>query len=587
MKSGYFISILAVLLFATVKAETTQDENKLVLIPGPVKCEYSENDLIVDDDLEQSTLINCNKTNCTSEDASVSILDNSVTITTNGTYVISGSLDGQLRIEAAKNDFVHLILKGITIKSKNGPSINGVSAEKVTITLEEDNLLEDSENYATDESETTTDACLFINSDLTINGSGSLTVVGNFNDAIRCTKDLKLISGSVTIPSAVRKGINAESSICLKDGNYNINSIDSALSVNQDNDAEKGFIVIDNGKIIINTKDDAIHAETHLTINDGYIDVQTSNEGLEAQMIDILGGEMHIYADDDGINSTEIKPIVNSDKIVTMGSKFNMTEVREMLSGLEGMTTEYLDEFMNYMPNIKINGRSSGDSILSYIKALNGTDIDVILRYVKKISEQDGVSHGIDDDSVYINISGGKVYVTVKGVDIDGIDSNGYLIFGKDAEVYVNIDNGFIFDGMGTVDTEGRKMIEEGTTFFATVYSSFFSIDESKSSKAALDAFINMNNNERSFNFNYVFQPSTKNNIMQPSLKAFILTQQAGTELTVKDSNDEVIFSFTPDCIYNAILLTSPLIKAGDEYTISAGTFEHKFTAFEKTKVKE
>ncbi|ORY08498.1 hypothetical protein LY90DRAFT_709086, partial [Neocallimastix californiae] len=323
--------------------------------------------------------------------------DGILSISAAGTYIIKGTLNGQLRIEATENDYVHLILNSVTISSSSGPAIYGIAADKVTITLVGDSKLTDTTNYTVVDEEP--DACLFVDADLSINGSGSISVTGNYGDAIRCKKDLRLISGKITVPTAIQKGIKAKNSLCIKDGTIDVTSTDSSIKVTRDDDAEKGYIVIDGGNISVSSGNDGIHAETHLTINGGYIDIKKSGEGLEGQMIDILGGEIHILSSDDGINASKISSSSENNN------------------------------------NMGFGGQSSS----------TGTD-----------------------GSVYINIIGGKTYVTVQGNDADGIDSNGILYIGGDAEVYVSIQSGDIYGNMAALDAEGSNSIAEGATVIAT-----------------------------------------------------------------------------------------------------------------------
>jgi len=146
---------------------------------------------------------------------------------------------------------------------------------------------------------------LYAKSDLSFKGEGTLSVTCNFSQGIRCKKDLKLVSGTITVFSK-EKGIKVKNSISIKEAVVNVESGDTAIIACKDTNSEKGFVVIDGGRVIVKTGKDSIHAETHLTINGGYIDVSESEEGLEGQMIDIREGEIHINADDDGINASKI-----------------------------------------------------------------------------------------------------------------------------------------------------------------------------------------------------------------------------------------------------------------------------------------
>ncbi|MBR4334896.1 MAG: hypothetical protein IKP74_00430, partial [Clostridia bacterium] len=55
----------------------------------------------------------------------------------------------------------------------------------------------------------------------------------------------------------------------------------------------------------INTSDDGIHADTTLMISgDAVINIESSYEGIEAETIEIAGGNTTVFAQDDGVNAT-------------------------------------------------------------------------------------------------------------------------------------------------------------------------------------------------------------------------------------------------------------------------------------------
>eukprot|EP00833_Pecoramyces_ruminatium_P004861 jgi/Orpsp1_1/1178893/evm.model.c7180000067125.1 len=304
-----FINILIILLsFALVKAddeeESTTEAVEVILTPGPITGEYKKKDLNDSYDEDSSIVIECSGNTCNGNGEGLTIEEGIVTISSAGTYVVKGELEGQLNISATKDDFIHLILDNMTIVSNDGPALYVTKCDKLVITTVGENSLTDSTNYTVDEDEEP-DACLFAKCDLTFNGEGILTVNGNYKEGIRCKKDLKFVSGTINVVS-VEKGIKAKNSISIKEAVINVDAVDSGIKVTKDDDPEKGFIVIDGGKITVKSGNDGIHAESHLTINDGYINVSESKEGLEGQMIDILGGEIYVNANDDGINASKI-----------------------------------------------------------------------------------------------------------------------------------------------------------------------------------------------------------------------------------------------------------------------------------------
>lgn len=128
-------------------------------------------------------------------------------------------------------------------------------------------------------------------------------------------------SGNSSGQSYSTKGIKAESEINISGFTINICSTDDGIHANSDSgvletgEDGKGTIVINGGTITISSGDDGMHADKQLDVNDGYINIVTSYEGLEAMTINLNGGKIYVYATDDGINACtgdgKTSPIVN------------------------------------------------------------------------------------------------------------------------------------------------------------------------------------------------------------------------------------------------------------------------------------
>ena len=141
-------------------------------------------------------------------------------------------------------------------------------------------------------------------------GGDRLGMPGDFNE-----------SGNSSGQSYSTKGIKADSEINISGFTININSTDDGIHANSDSgvletgEDGKGTIVINGGTITISSGDDGMHADKQLDVNDGYINVVTSYEGLEAMTINLNGGKVYVYATDDGINAStgdgKTSPIVN------------------------------------------------------------------------------------------------------------------------------------------------------------------------------------------------------------------------------------------------------------------------------------
>lgn len=143
------------------------------------------------------------------------------------------------------------------------------------------------------------------------NSSSNPGMKGNFGGGNRAANGMpgNNSSGNSSKKSYSTKGIKAESEINISGAAINISSTDDGIHANSDSgvletgEDGKGIISISGGTITISTGDDGIHADKELNITDGYINVLTSYEGLEAITININGGQSFVYAADDGINA--------------------------------------------------------------------------------------------------------------------------------------------------------------------------------------------------------------------------------------------------------------------------------------------
>lgn len=229
----------------------------------------------------------------------------SVTITQAGTYVLEGSFYGQILIDAGRDDLVHLVLAGVNIVSEESAAIYGLQSDKIVITLQDgtENSVSDGSAYVYAEAdEDEPNAVIFSKDDLTFNGNGSLCAEGNYEDGIRTKDDLLFISGTYKL-TTVKDAIQGKDSVTIVDGNFVIDAGNDGIKSSNDSDTEKGWVTIAGGTYEISAGDDALHAETDMLIEDGVIHILSCYEGIEGLNVTINGGEISLYASDDGINA--------------------------------------------------------------------------------------------------------------------------------------------------------------------------------------------------------------------------------------------------------------------------------------------
>lgn len=223
------------------------------------------------------------------------------TITEAGVYTLSGELDnGYLEINTSGE--VKLILNGVKITNASGPAIYVAEAKLVTIETAagSENTLTDGSTYSGWDEDVC--AALFSHDDLVLQGSGTLTVNGNYEDGIVGKDDLKIVSGTYVVNSK-DDAIRGRDSVYIVDGTFNITSGGDSIRSNNSDEVAKGWIKIDGGTISASAGDDGVHADSSLEINGGTIDIKKSYEGLEGAQITINGGTVSVVASDDGLNA--------------------------------------------------------------------------------------------------------------------------------------------------------------------------------------------------------------------------------------------------------------------------------------------
>ncbi|MEK9199962.1 carbohydrate-binding domain-containing protein [Ureibacillus sp. FSL E2-3493] len=233
---------------------------------------------------EGVTFINLNGTSADfSGDGGVILEENQILIRTTGTYVFEGTLDdGQIVVDAEDTGTVRLVLNGVTINSSTSAPIYIKQADKAVISLEEYtvNTLTDANEYRYDEQETEPDAAIFSNDDLTINGLGSLTVQGNYEDGIKSDDDLLFTGGQVHVVSA-DEGIVGKDLLAVKEANITVESVGDGLKASNTEDEQKGNIVLESGSVTIQSEGDGIQAEKTVVVADGNYDIVTGGGSPE------------------------------------------------------------------------------------------------------------------------------------------------------------------------------------------------------------------------------------------------------------------------------------------------------------------
>ncbi len=274
------------------------------------------------------TYIVLNGTSISVEGKGVTVAGTKATITSAGTYNISGTLaDGQIIVNSISSGTVALVLNGVSISNSRTAPIYVISADETAIVLGDGttNSVSDPASYVfEDPTQDEPNAAIFSKDRLTISGNGSLTVNGHYNDGI-ASKDELVISGGTIIANAVDDGIRGKDYLVVTGGSITVTSGGDGFKADNATDVALGYISIADGSIHITSGGDAIAAETNVAITGGTFTL-TSGGGSTATLPDplsakgikggvsvaISGGAFTINSADDSIHSNGSISIQNS-----------------------------------------------------------------------------------------------------------------------------------------------------------------------------------------------------------------------------------------------------------------------------------
>ena len=273
---------------------------------------FTANDLAGDWDTAGATRITLSGDGGSVKGNGAYIHDGDVHIVYPGRYVLSGSLtDGSVIVDADGDDKIWIALDGASLHCEDSAAIIVEQAGKVFLTLVAgtENTVSGGADYSADAVSNKIDGVIYARDDLTINGSGALTVTAPYKHGIVCNDDLVIAGGKLVI-TAAKDGIHANDSACFTDADLTIRAGDDGITVS--NDDETAYVYIASGKFSIPACYEGIEA-IQITIAGGEIDIRPTDDGINANgrgsnsVIYITGGDITIInetgRDADGLDS--------------------------------------------------------------------------------------------------------------------------------------------------------------------------------------------------------------------------------------------------------------------------------------------
>ena len=466
-----------------------------------------------------------------------------LTISGKGDYVLSGTLEGQIVIEAPEEEKVRLILNGVQITSPEGPAIYEKQADKLIVTLAEgtENILTDG-TAVTDEDDTI-GAALYAEDDLSVNGGGSLILTGTQKHGMQSKADLIIAGGTISITS-VTDGIRGRNSVLVLDGEISVKSGGDGITTTRTDAEGKGWIVLAGGNVQISTGEGAGQARASANSKGGFggrgrrddwgsrdresgasgtEDSGTSQKAVSAATdLTVLGGSYTFDCADDGLHGVNV---------TVSGGTF------EIRSG---------DDAMHADREMKVTAGTV--NVLQCYEGLEGENVTVSGGDIAIAASDDGINAaGGSDGSGFggwgrggysasgstgtLTISGGQVSVTAGG---DGLDSNGsILISGGVTGVWAATTT-----GEGAIDFNGTGTVSGGTLMVASTGG--------------------------------VMRDTA--GLSGQTMMAVSVSGQGGETVTLSDSNGTVLGSFTPGNSFDTLLISAPQLAEGDSLTVSGGS---------------
>ena len=367
----------------------------------------------------------------------VSVENGTITITSGGTYRLTGEYSGQVKIDAAKTDTVRLVLDNAKITNSTGAALNVVSAAEAIIytAAGTTNTVADEANY-TATGDDDPDAAIYSTANLTLTGEGSLSVKDAYEEGIHTTGGLVIASGTLEV-NAANTGIKGKDYVDITGGIVNVTAAQDGIKSTNTDDESKGFTRLSAGSVTVSAGDDGLKAPHTLEISGGTLNIEKSNEGIEAQYINILDGDVTVNSTDDGINASLKDSSSDTSSDTTSGTAPAGQQTQQNQNG----QVQQAPAGGGTAP-----GGSQGSTGQNQNMPQPPTD-----------GAMPGGGGGIFEVvDAAINISGGTVTVNAEG---DGIDSNGTATF-SGGTVTVN---GPTAGGNNALDSNGDLLLNGGT----------------------------------------------------------------------------------------------------------------------------
>ena len=588
----------------SLETETDTEEIEVQSITGT----FSSTDMFTERDLagtyEESgaVYVTLSDDGITGETAGVAINGQTVTITAEGTYIFSGTLsEGQIVVDA-DNAKVQIVFDNVDITCASSAAVYVKSAEKVFVTLAEgsQNTLRNTDEYVAID-DNNIDAVIFAKSDLTLNGTGSLTIVSAEGHGIVSKDDLKITGGTYDI-TAAGHALSGKDSVRIADGTFILTAEKDGIHAENADDEEKGYIYIADGDFTITSDGDGMDASNIVQIEDGTLDITAGGgaaNSLKTHESDMPGGpgggmpqngekpdgesmpQMGEKPDGENMpqdtttdeSGTSTKGIKAGGGMYLNGGTYQIDSADDSIHSNANITiadgTYTLatgDDGVHADDALTVNGGTitvteSYEGLEGLTVTINDGTIDITARddgintaggtdqsgfgtfgdHFKGMDSADDETEETTDNEMWMELNGGYIHILAGG---DGVDSNGDLTI-NGGEIYID---GPSDNGNSAIDYGDRSSGYVTGGMLVAIGSSGMAEGMSDSSK-------------------------------QEVLMVKLGEQMEAGDVELTDSEGNVIVSYTALKSYDCVIISTAEVESGATYTLTTSGTTTEVTA--------
>lgn len=585
----------------SLETETDTEEIEVQSITGTFSSAdmFTERDLAGTYEESGAVYVTLSGDGITGETDGVAINGQTVTITAEGTYIFSGTLsEGQIVVDADKAK-VQIVFDNVDITCASSAAVYVKNAEKVFVTLAEgaQNTLRNTDEYVAID-DNNIDAVIFAKSDLTLNGTGSLTIVSAEGHGIVSKDDLKITGGTYDI-TAAGHALSGKDSVRIADGTFILTAEKDGIHAENADDEEKGYIYIADGDFTITSDGDGMDASNIVQIEDGTFDITAGGGAANSQKThesDMPGGGMsqNIERPDgesmpqmgekpDGENmpqdtttdesGTSTKGIKAGGGMYLNGGTYQINSADDSIHSNANImiadgtyTLATGDDGVHADDALTVNGGTitvteSYEGLEGLTVTINDGTIDITARddgintaggtdqsgfgtfgdHFKGMDSADDETEETTDNEMWMELNGGYIHILAGG---DGVDSNGDLTI-NGGEIYID---GPSDNGNSAIDYGDRSSAYVNGGMLVAIGSSGMAEGMSDSSK-------------------------------QEVLMVKLGEQMEAGDVELTDSEGNVIVSYTALKSYDCVIISTAEVESGATYTLTTSGTMTEVTA--------